>query len=103
MAGWLVIAWMLELVMGNTCGSRRLSWIDVVDGCSNKNSDLVETIELENLLINALIMMHSAKARNSWNIVEASSALGGAGRWPLCMHGCLLDELFGFRFCSGCG
>lgn len=49
--------------MGDTCGSRRLSWIDVVDNCLNRNSDLVETIELENLLINASITMHSAEAR----------------------------------------
>ena len=49
--------------MGNTCGSGRLWRIDVVDGCSNRNSDLVETIELENLLINASITMHSAEAR----------------------------------------
>jgi succinate dehydrogenase/fumarate reductase flavoprotein subunit len=49
--------------MGNTCGSGMLWWIDVVDGCSNRNSDLVETIELENLLINASITMHSAEAR----------------------------------------
>lgn len=28
-----------------------------------RNSDLIETIELENLLINACITMHSAEAR----------------------------------------
>ena len=29
----------------------------------DRNSDLIETIELENLLINACITMHSAEAR----------------------------------------
>lgn len=29
----------------------------------NRNSDLIETVELENLLINACITMHSAEAR----------------------------------------
>lgn len=31
--------------------------------CFHRNSDLIETIELENLLINACITMHSAEAR----------------------------------------
>ena len=31
--------------------------------CTFRNSDLIETIELENLLINACITMHSAEAR----------------------------------------
>lgn len=31
--------------------------------CLHRNSDLTETIELENLLINACITMHSAEAR----------------------------------------
>jgi hypothetical protein len=31
--------------------------------CFNRNSDLIETLELENLLINACITMYSAEAR----------------------------------------
>jgi succinate dehydrogenase (ubiquinone) flavoprotein subunit len=31
--------------------------------CFYRNSDLIETIELENLLINACVTMHSAEAR----------------------------------------
>lgn len=34
---------------------------DIIYCC--RNSDLIETIELENLLINACITMHSAEAR----------------------------------------
>ncbi|KAI8542427.1 hypothetical protein RHMOL_Rhmol08G0137400 [Rhododendron molle] len=35
----------------------------VTVSCSFRNSDLIETIELENLLINACVTMHSAEAR----------------------------------------
>lgn len=35
-----------------------VSWFNIL-----RNSDLIETIELENLLINACITMHSAEAR----------------------------------------
>lgn len=50
---------------------RRGSYVDL-EGCGgltsvmggvNRNTDLIETIELENLLINASITMHSAEAR----------------------------------------
>lgn len=53
----------LKFWMRVTRGSGRLWWVDVGNGCLTRNTDLIETIELENLLINASITMHSAEAR----------------------------------------
>lgn len=40
-----------------------LHWLSIIHYLFHRNSDLIETIELENLLINACITMHSAEAR----------------------------------------
>jgi hypothetical protein len=51
---WIV----LNLVKGLVCVVGINSWCFL-----SRNTDLTETIELENLLINASITMHSAEAR----------------------------------------
>lgn len=48
------------------CGSTIIHYLIhelIIQFFFSRNSDLIETIELENLLINACITMHSAEAR----------------------------------------
>ncbi|XP_031255106.1 succinate dehydrogenase [ubiquinone] flavoprotein subunit 1, mitochondrial-like [Pistacia vera] len=73
-AGQKTIAWLdkLEIQMAHTTSKFRFEYATSnADNAAvfrhryirRRNSDLIETIELENLLINACITMHSAEAR----------------------------------------